>query len=332
MQSRIRLLGLLLAAALAWPGGAAAATDSQEPDRPAAEESSSAADRIGPALEERVMGRAGLGDVRVDAFWSSGGKATAARVFGDGVGVWQGEAQFRLSKSRIFQILELIRKAKFGSMPDRFGEDEEEEAEGNKGPELRGRLVVRAGAQRKITVQLVKGDQSKEFARLVQKILAICEKPGREGLRAASMSEALGMLASGKLSPEVLEAAVQRRPDAKAAGGAEAGWTLRLAGLQVSEQRGRPDEPPEAARTLALPEKEFRDLAALLAKAEPATLPQSLYAESYTDFSIEILAFSRTIVGRRFLGMTPETHGGRQKAFDRILAAFDALHRRVEAR
>jgi hypothetical protein len=46
--------------------------------------------------------------------------------------------------------------------------------------------------------------------------------------------------------------------------------------------------------------------------------------------TVAILKYSRTIAGRRFLGMTPQTHGEKQAAFDRITAALEALHARVE--
>ena len=46
--------------------------------------------------------------------------------------------------------------------------------------------------------------------------------------------------------------------------------------------------------------------------------------------TIAILKYSRTIAGRRFLGMNQETHGEKQAAFDRITAALEALHARLE--
>jgi len=276
-------------------------------------------DRLTPALEQRINGKAGLGDVQVDVFWSRGGRATTARIFGNGVGIWRREAQFQLSKAQVLGILRTIEKARFGSMPDQFGEDEE--GEKNEGPRLKGQLVVLAGTVRKSTLQLMDGEQSRALARLVEKILEICEGPARKGVRAASMTDALRMLASGRLAPEVLEVAIQRRPDPKGPAGSEPGWTLRVAGLQVSEEPGR---------SLSLSEKAFHDLAALLSEAEPSMLPQSLYAASYTDVTIAILKYSRTIAGRRFLGMTPESNGEKQKAFDRIVAALEALHARVE--
>ena len=287
-----------------------------------AEEEESSVDRLTPALEARIEGRSGLGDVQVDVFWSRGGRATTARIFGNGVGVWRREAQFRLSRAQVLDILKAIEKARFGAMPDQFGEDEEgEKNEKNEGPRLKGQLVVRAGAVRKGTLQLVDGEQSKALARLIERILKLCEGPARKGVGAASMGEALRMLAAGTLAPELLEVTAQRRPDPKGAEGSGAGWTLRMIGRRVTVE---PD------RSLALPEAAFHDFAALLSDAAPETLPQSLYAASYTDVTVAILKYSRTIAGRRFLGMTPETHGERQAAFDRITAALEALHARVE--
>ncbi len=315
MYRKIRLLVVLLAAALA----SAAAAD--EPDRDT-DEGPSGTDRLTPALEQRIRGKAPLGDVQIDVFWSRGGRATTARLFGDGIGVWKREEQFQLSRTQVLDVLKVIERARFGAMPDRFGEDEEgEENEKNEGPRLKGQLVVRAGAVRKGTLQLVDGEQSKALARLIERILKLCEGPARKGIGAASMDEALRLLAAGTLAPELLEVTAQRRPDPKAPEGSGAGWTLRLAGLRVSEERGP---------SLVLSEKAFREFAALLSDAAPETLPQSLYSASYTDVTVAILKYSRTIAGRRFLGMTPETHGERQAAFDRITGALEALHARVE--
>jgi hypothetical protein len=323
MFRNVRLVAIALAAVLARADAVAAVP---LPGRPG-EKSFPADDRITSALEERIEGKAGLEDVQVDVFWSRGGKATTARIFGDGVGIWQREAQFQLSKARVLDILRGIQGARLGSMPDQFGEGEE--GRKNEGPRLKGRLVVRAGAARKSTLQLVDGEQSERFSRLVEKILEICRGPARKGIGAASMTDALRLLASGTLSPEVLEVAFQRRPDPKDRGGSEQNWTLRLEGLHATEEQFDPGKPPATARTLALSAGEFHELVTLLSETEPSTLPQSLYAASYTDFTIEIFRYSRTITGRRFLGMTAETHGEKQEAFDRITAALLTLHARV---
>ncbi len=327
MLRNLRPLAIALTAVLVRAGALAAAP---APDEARKEQDARllSPDPITSALQERIEGKAGLEDVRVDVFWSRDGMATTVRVFGDGVGIWQREAQFQLSRARVLDILRVIQGARFGSMPDQFGEGEE--GRKNEGPRLKGRLVVRAGAARKSTLQLVDGEQSERFSRLVEKILEICRGPARKGIGAASMTDALGLLASGGLSPEVLEVAFQRRLDPKDRGGSGPNWTLRLEGLHATEEQLDSGKPQSPGRALVLSPGEFRGLAALLSESGPSSLPQSLYAASYTDFTIEVFKYSRTITGRRFLGMTPETHGDKQKAFDRICTAMLALHARVE--
>jgi hypothetical protein len=317
VYGKIRLLVVLLAASAAVLA-AAPATD--EPDRDA-DQRPNGPDGLTPALAQRIRGKAPLDDVKIDVFWSRGGRATTVRLFGNGVGIWKREKQIRLSRAQVLDVLKAIERARFGAMPDQFGEEEGGEHEKNEGPRLKGQLVVRAGAVRKSTLQLVDGEQSQALARLIERILQLCEGPARKGVGAASMGEALRLLAAGALAPELLEVTAQRRPDPKGPDTTGAGWTLRLAGLRVSEE---PD------RSLVLSEEAFHEFATLLSDASPETLPQSLYAASYTDVTVAILKYSRTIAGRRFLGMTPETHGEKQKAFDRITAALEALHARLE--
>jgi len=286
-------------------------------------------DPITTALQMSIDGKASLVDVRIDAFWSRDGKAVSARIFGDGVGIWQRQLQFQLSKAQVVGILKTLQEAGFGSMPDRLG-GEEEEAVGNEGPQLKGQLAVLAGSASKRVLQLVQGDQSKEFELLVNAVLDACAGPATRGIGAATMEEGLRMLAAGQLSPQILETTVQRPPDAKASDRPEEGWILRTAGSRATAEQTGAGKSPPPARELVLSPKEFRALATTLAEADPASLPQSLYAPRYTDLTVELFSYHRTIAGRRFLGMTPETHGDKQKAFDRLVDVFRALHERVE--
>ncbi len=309
---RMRLLAILAGTAIA--GSAAGAAEPAAP--------------ITAALRKRIEGKASLADVRIDAYWSRDGKATSARIFGDGVGIWQRQLQFQLSKSRVLELLGVIQKSEFGAMPDSFGESEG--GEGNEGPRLKGRLSVFAGSTSKTVIQLVDGDQSKELDLLVNGILDACAEPATRGVGAASMEEGLRLLASGKLSPHILDTRFQRPPDPKATETPDTGWTLRTSGLRASAEQMRAGRAPAPARELALSMKDFRALATALADSDPASLPQSLYAARYTDLTVELFSYRRTIAGRRFLGMTPETHGEKQKAFDRLIETFRALRDRIE--
>ncbi len=311
-SSRMRLLTIVAGAAIAW-----SAAGASEPPAP-----------ITSALRNRIAGKVSVDDVRIDAYWSRAGKATSARIFGDGVGIWQRQLQFQISKSQVLALLKAIAEADFGAMPDHFGESEE--GEEHEGPRLKGRLTVLAGTASKTVIQLVDGDQSKEFDLLVNRILDACAEPATRGVGATSMEEGLGLLAAGKLSPHVLETSVQRPPDPKATETPDTGWTLRTSGLRATAEPTRAGKAPAPARELTLSTQDFRALANALSDADPASLPQSLYAPRYTDLTVELFSYHRTIAGRRFLGMTPETHGEKQKAFDRLIETYRALHERIE--
>ena len=56
--------------------------------------------------------------------------------------------------------------------------------------------------------------------------------------------------------------------------------------------------------------------------ADPDSLPPNLYASMYTDLRVTVLSRSRDLQARRYAGVSRNTHGEPQKAFDR---AIDAL-------
>jgi hypothetical protein len=301
----------LLVAALASPAS-----------RPAV--AGEAPDRIDPALQQRIQGKASAEDVEVNASWSRDGKVVTTRIFGDGVGIWNNEREFHLSKPQLIDLLQTIRANRFGSMPAFFGEAEDE---GNDKVRLKGALSVRVGDASKSVRQLVDGEQSKQFARLVNSILNLCQAQAASGVGAESLLQGLQMLAVGRLSPRILETSLYRPVDPK--GGDQSGWLLRTSGMRVTNQEFASGTAPGPLHEIRLSDEEFRYLITTLVEGDPSTIPQSVYASRYTDFSIQLFKFRRAIVGRQFLGMTTGTHGERQKAFDRIAAAFEALHQRV---
>jgi hypothetical protein len=313
-----------LAAVLAMGLPAPQPTPREKPEADRDREAAVGPDRIGPELEKRIRGQAKLDDVRVEVIWPRGGTSTVARVYGNGVGIWNRRRQFRMSRARVISMLETLREARFGSMPDRFGESEEDER--NEGPRLKGRIAVRAGWVSKTVIQLVDGEQSAEFASLAERLLTICERPARKGVEAASLSDGLKKLASGELAPETLQVTVQRRfakPDIEAG---QAGWILQLEGRRVLAEVLPAGKTIVPDTLLVLSDAEFHGLAQLLADNHAGEIPINVYAPEYTDIQLGVLRWSRAISGRRFLNLTPETHGEKQRSFDRLYEAFKALY------
>ena len=291
-------------------------------------------DPLSEPLRERIDGKKSLDDVRIDVDWLSSTTPMTARVWGDGVGIWQRRLQFNLSRDQVVAMLKALRDARFGAMAGRFGSDIEGEEDSP--ARLRGRIVLRVGTRVKRVAQLGDGDQSPEFAALAEKLIAICAAPATKGKGTPSLSAGLRSVADNELFPQTLSVVLQREESEKTSDKAEKAerkkdrWILRLEGRSATARRILVGKDAPAARRLALPEFDFRELLKLLAAEPLESLPANLYAPAYTDLRITVLSQSRSIMARRFLDMTPETHGEKQKAFDRIFEALRKVEERVE--
>jgi hypothetical protein len=323
-RARIALLAAFAAASWLFPAAPLpAATRLEEPDRDARP----APDHLTAALDARISGKASLDDVRIDASWSRDGRVSSVRVYGNGVVICDGKLQFKVKKSDVVALLVTLRKAHFGAMPEHFGEGEEDEE--HEGPRLRGRVSVRAGGIFKSVLQLVDGEQSAELEALARKILETCKGAAQKGTGAESIADGLQKLTTGGLAPEALEIRFQRRVKASGESAGEA-WILELEGRRVTDSLMPPGKMPPPARQLVLSDADFQSLTKLLADAGVGQIPINVYTSEYTDLMISLLSRTRFISGRKFLNMTPETQGEKQKAFDRIDEAMRALHDRVE--
>lgn len=312
------------ALALALLGASSPANASAPPTPPP----SAPTDPITAALAATIAGKAPLDGVRVEVKWNNEAVPVEVRVFGTGVAIWDGRLQFRLAKPQVLSILETLQKARFGSMPDRFG--------GSKAPpgraplRLVGSIAVRVGMLQKLVAQVDRGDQSKEFAELANEILGICRGPGLKGDGAASLPDALRKLAAGQLAPETLEALVQRRTSRSEPGSPQDTWLLRLEGRTATSREMPQGKAPEDSRSLTLSAGEFEALIALLISNDVSSIPKNVYTAQYTDLRVEILNQMQSIVGRKFAGKDGEQESPRRQQFDRIYEAFRDLHERVE--
>ena len=291
-----------------------------------------AASPLDAALEQRIRGRAGPGDVEIEASWQLEPGNTSVKVWGSGVGIWQNRTQFRLTRDQVISLLKILSAAKVGAMrpPGAKSPAMAPAAEPPKSPlRILGTLTVVVGSESTTLNQLTRGEQSEPLRELVLAILSFCEKAAKTGVTASSIQDGLSKLAAGTLEPETFEAVVQRRDSSKDTGAGES-WLLRMNGLRITDRLLPRGQAPPPARTLTISRDDFLKLARLLEANDPAALPRNLYAPAYTDMSIEVLGQDRMIPARAYLGVTPETHGQQQQAFDRLYEAFRALHERAQ--
>src|SRR5262249_59797258 len=134
-----------------------------------------------------------------------------------------------------------------------------------------------------------------------------------------SVAAALGKLEGGRLWAEVLEVLAQRKIDhpSKEKGADEQSWILRINGTRVSGSAMGRGAPP-SQREMRLTKEQFRELLAMLQKADPASLPKNLWASQYTILRIQALNQTSQVAARPFAGMTASTHADKQENFDRV--------------
>jgi hypothetical protein len=316
MKPQNRFLALGLALTL-LAGGTALDATAKAP---------SADDPLDTALQKRVAGKASLDDVEIEASWQLEKGNRSVHIWGSGLGIWEKRVQFRLSRAQVLEVLKILLDAKVGTIPQ---PGIKAAAPASKSPiQLRGELIVVAGDVRMHRQQLTRGEQSEALSRLVTRILEFSEKASADGIRASNLQDGLGKVADGTLAPQTFTAAVRRQTTASQPEGDS--YHLRMEGRRVTDRMMPRGQKPPAPLGLTLSDAEFRKLVLEIQKNDPASLARTTYAPTYTDVTVAVLDYDRNVPARPYLDVTPETHGEKQKAFDRMYALFRELHERVQ--
>lgn len=251
-------------------------------------------------------------------------------VFGSGVAVWNNQRQFRLPVSDVSHLLGLLEKADFVGMEKQYGG---RKSSGLEKPKPRGATVVTCQVRLNLdglmkgSAQLLKGDQSEALKALAKDILDFRQEKGEQGVTAADLREGLEKLSAGELAPDVLTLILHRKPERPST--TTEGFLFRLSGSRVTTRTFDSSEGYSETKEAELTPAEFEELARVLANADPASLPDNLWADSYTDLSIELLDKKKSIQARQFARLTPSTHGKLQLDFNSIYNSLYAIHQRV---
>jgi hypothetical protein len=290
----------------------------------------SAGDRPLEQALERTLAD-GWGELHILTQCQVEGVLLSAEIFGSGVGIWRGEAQFRLPPERISEQLAALSKSGFANWPESFGGKRDPKPAQNQPPRVTCRVSLDLDGHHKQVVQFQYGDQSPKLAAVARGILDACRAPGRSGVRAESLNDGLGKIANGELDPVTLQVIVNRRSPLSPREDPGEAWLLRIDRGEVTTRDHTRGQGYGEEVALALDEESLAELMGVLRKADLAGLPPNLYAELYTDVSVSVLDQRAQVQARRFDGMTPETHGEKQKSFDRLLDVLEGLRERVLA-
>ncbi len=326
---------LLLSSTLGVLASCTAAPSPQTRARPDAnaELSEKPVEPIDRALQA-AFDRGSWRDLRVESECQDDAAHLRAIVlFGSGVGIWERERQFAVSTDELWRLLRELSRGGLGSLHESYGGgDDPDDGPGEEPSEAFGlRLICRIrlvlDGVEKESYQLSEGHRSPELRTMAEKVLSVGATRGPAGIGAESLSDGLLQLARGELASEALTLQLQRQPDDPKS--PEEGWILRLEYGEAHLSRSSPSgwSDPEV---IPLSPADFSDLARRLAAAHPDDLPGNLYSTWYQDLEIRVLNRRATLQARRFTGLTRETHGEKQKRFDAMIEALEAVKNRAD--
>jgi len=261
----------------------------------------------------------------------------AMRVWGDGLGVWQGRRQFHLAANQVVEVLERLHAADFAAFEPLYGGPKQQDpmkpdrTDDGSAILIVCRVRVSLDGDSKQSVQRAKGEQSEELKALAEAVLAIGEKAAKSGVEAASLSDGLERVGRGELDPRVFRAMLHRKPTAEEIGESGPGFLMRVEGQEVTTRRHDPQTGYGQEIALHLDASALRNLALVLADLDLAAMPVNLWAPAYTDVTIEVLNHRKSVQARGFAGLEPTTHGDLQQSFDALVRTLVRLQDEVVA-
>ena len=288
-------------------------------------ESRTPADKAFERALDAAQSRGSWNDLRIDSDCQDSTQLPRSiRLYGTGVGIWNGRRQFAVSRESLLGLLAELDRARYSRMRESA---EEDEGEGEEEMEMTCRVQIALDGTEKQAQVTLEGDRPPALKVLADRILAVGEEPGPSGSAAESLEDGLGKVARGELAPEVLTVQLLRQPENPRSG--ESGWMLRVEGAEARLSQISPDTGWSQPRRVRLSAAEVADLARTIAAARPWDLPGNLYSPWYQNLEMGVLSRTKSIQARQFARMTPETHGEKQQRFDRLVAVLEALQTRI---
>ena len=249
-------------------------------------------------------------------------------LWSGGIGIWDGESQFRLEPPAQQEILKTFRDQGFC----RINDDLYKQGSGRRSPNglvQEQAITLEIGGVTKTVSHTVPShgrypdveEAARPLLTIVKVVRATCEGPAKTGIRAADLADGLSKIAGERLADVAFRLYVNRPEEA---GGS--GWLARVDGKRLTTQvstKGKGWAPPVEMR---LSNDEFLEFVRTVSAATPGTFPKNLYDEGYTDLTLSVLNRSVNVQVRPFSGMDPKAHEEVRKAFRSVVDAARKLH------
>ncbi len=265
-------------------------------------------------VAEVTAGKRPLSEVTIDVAWARKDR-NSLTVFGSGVGLWNREKQFVLTKDEHKELLVRMERSGLFDMPQN-PKPTREEAKVTEGPVIMRSVSVRVGDLERTVFQTNRVWTLPALETLVSELFGLCEKPATKGIGASDLPDGLEKIAKGKLAPEVLSVVVNIPP---LAAPPARGYVVMIEGGVSSKTVLDSGQTPAPAMKTTLPAEEVRSLARLISERRFAGFPGNLSRENYADVRIQVLSHVKSVQARKFAGLDPGKYQPEQKALEEII-------------
>ena len=253
-------------------------------------------------------------------------------LWAGGIGIWDGESQFRLEARAQQEILKAFRDQGFCQINDELYKQGSGGRKSPNGLVMEQTITLEIGGVTKTVLHTVSTfgrypdveKAARPLLEIVNVVRTTCEGPAAKGVRATDLADGLSKVAGQRLADVALKVLVSTPEEA---GGS--GWLARIEGKRVTTQvstKGKGWGPPVELR---LSNEDFLEFVRAVSATAPGTFPKNLFDEGYTDLTISVLNRSVNVQARPFSGMDPKAHDEVRKAFRTAVAAVGKLHEKA---
>ena len=238
-------------------------------------------------------------------------------IYGRGVGIWNGESQFNLKSKEVVSAVDLLLRAKFYDMPDRFAYEEADDERPMPVKMMRA-IKVTVGGLSKTVIQDDKGPLSKPFAKLTADLVALCRIPAESALTASSLEDGLRKVADGVLAPETLMVAVNA-PELRSLKSQKGqGWQLAVQHSKLILHSITLDHGVKKVGEQTLEAAEVERLANKLLDSDAPDLPSNLNTAGYTQLTVAVLDQKVRTMARVYAGPPKDDAKAAMESFSSV--------------
>jgi hypothetical protein len=249
------------------------------------------------------------------------------QLYASGVGIWQGEKEFRVRPEEVQEILRAFREVGFSAMPVTLGQPEGDQRGARPGA-ASSRITLTAGTKSRTVTQLSGGEQSPDFLRLAKALRQPCEAAAKKnGKGCKDLDHGLKEVAEGDLSPEVFSGQLLTYRMGEGDAGSS-GWQLIWSGGELAATRIVKGAATDEHRRPATG-GEIKELAEAFREADFASLSPHVYHPATVLLNAAVLNRSNGLQAHPLDAYKAKANPQEEERLSRLVERVKAVHAKV---